>query len=106
MVPRAEDRPWSARPFISSESGTPVLPPVESSITIECKPGRSARSVWSNRSVGPTLPIAAVLKPCAARHLQYCFFIQIVAAEVLIDIAQYRIVLDEGTDVSPAGADG
>ncbi len=38
-----------------------------------------------------------------ARHLQYCFFVQIIAAEVLVDIAQYRIVLDEGNDGIASG---
>jgi hypothetical protein len=47
--------------FISSDRGTPVLPPVESSITMVFLP----RSVWSNSRVGPSLPIAAVEKPCA-----------------------------------------
>ena len=37
-------------------------------------------------------------KALRARHLQQRFFIEIVAAEMLIDIAQHRIVFDEGDD--------
>jgi len=37
-------------------------------------------------------------KTLGARHLQDGFLIQIVAVEMLVDIAQHRIVLDEGDD--------
>ena len=33
-----------------------------------------------------------------ARHLQNSIFVEIVAAEMLVDIAEHRIVLDEGND--------
>jgi len=45
-------------------------------------------------------------KPLAARHLQYGFFIEIIAAEMLIDIGQDRIVLDEGHDGIAGGRRG
>src|ERR1700682_375755 len=37
-------------------------------------------------------------KTFGARHLQYGLFIEIIAAEMLIDIGQYRIVLGEGNN--------
>ena len=37
-------------------------------------------------------------KPLGARHLQNGLFIEVIAAEMLVDIGQYRIVLDEGDD--------
>ncbi len=77
--------------FTSSDSGTPVLPPVESSITIVFLP----RSVWSNIRVGPTLPMAAVLKPLSRAIFSMRFLVEVVAVEVVIDFGEHRIVLDE-----------
>src|SRR5258708_10879443 len=37
-------------------------------------------------------------KALRARQLQYGLFIQVVAAKMLVDIADHRIVLDEGHD--------
>src|SRR5260370_27507446 len=45
-------------------------------------------------------------KPLGARHLQYGLFIEIVAAEMLVDIGQYRIVLDEGDNGIACGRGG
>ena len=48
---------------ICADSGAPSLRPVESSTTMVCSPALFARSVWSKIKVGPSLPMAAVLKP-------------------------------------------
>jgi len=45
-------------------------------------------------------------KTLGARHLQYGFFIEIVAAEMLIDVGQYSVVLDEGHDGIAGGRGG
>jgi hypothetical protein len=41
-----------------------------------------------------------------ARRLQDGFFVQIIAAEMLIDVAQHRIVFDEGDDGVAGGRGG
>ena len=64
------------------------------------------RSVWSNNSVGPSLPIAAVREALVARHLQDGFFVEIVAVEMLVDIAEHGVVLDEGDDGVAGGHRG
>ena len=42
--------------------------------------------------------MAAVEKPLRARHLQDGFFVEIVAVEMLVDVAEHGVVLDEGND--------
>ena len=42
--------------------------------------------------------MAAVEKPLRAGHLQNGFFVQIVAVEMLVDVAEHGVVLDEGND--------
>jgi hypothetical protein len=54
--------------------------------------------VWSNSKVGPDLAKGRGRKPLGARHLQDGLFIEIIAAEMLVDIGQDRIVLDKGDD--------
>ena len=81
--------------FISSDSGTPFLPPVESSITIgvlaDRRYGRKDRS-------GRACRWRRCEKPLRARHLQNGFFVQIVAVEMLVDVAEHGVVFDEGHD--------
>ncbi len=45
-------------------------------------------------------------KPLGARHLQYGFFIEVITAEMLIDIGQDSVVLDEGDDGIAGGRGG
>ena len=42
--------------------------------------------------------MAAVEKPLRAGHLQDGFLVQIVAVEMLVDVAEHGVVLDEGND--------
>ncbi len=69
--------------------------PVWSSMVMVFVP---VRSVWSNSSVGPTLPMAAVLKPASRAAFKQGLLVEIVAVELLVDIAQNLIVLDKRHD--------
>src|SRR5712664_2944728 len=68
---------------------------------------------WAVGAVGvveqqrrPDLANGRGRKALGARHLQYGFFIEVIAAEMLIDIGQYSVVLDEGDDGIPGRRGG
>ena len=42
--------------------------------------------------------MAAVRETLGARHLQNGLFVEIVAVEMLVDIAEHGVVFDEGDD--------
>ena len=92
--------------FISSDSGTPFLPPVESSITIECSPVLPAVGVVEQQGRAELADRRGAESPLCARHLQDGFFVQIVAVEMLVDVAEHGIVLDEGDDGVAGGHRG
>ncbi len=78
--------------LIACDSGMPAGVPVASSTMMVCSP---LRSVWSNISVGPSLPMAAVLKALLAGGEEDGVLVDEVAGEMRVDVAEHRIVLDE-----------
>ena len=84
----AGDWPWSTRPsFLRTAERRSCRRWNRRSRWCSC----CAESVWSNNSVGPSLPMAAVREPLGARHLQDGFFVEIVAVEMLVDIAEHGV---------------
>ncbi len=100
-----QDWPWSARPSSRPRAGTPVLPPVESSITIECRLCRSVgmvenqgRAELADRRRAEALARA----PSSAGSLR--------SDSRRRNARRHRRAPEsfsrKGTTVSPAGADG
>ena len=54
----------------------------------------------------PTLPMIAVAKPACARRRDQRSLIQIVAAEMLVHVAQHRVVLEDATGAMPVARRG
>jgi hypothetical protein len=80
--------------FISSEIGTPFLPPVESSMTDRVLAEIGVIEDQGRADLADRSGAQALL----ARHLQDGFLVEVVSAELFVDFGEDRVDLDEGCD--------